>query len=177
MTVPHPSRPVRAAAVAAVAGLALGGCSMFSPQTTTNVTYAPSDGVQGTAGDLAVRNVFVLTEEQGSSAELVGAVFNASDEQMQVQVTVREQGEGEGGEAPGQPLLDQVVDVDGNDSVTMGPDEDEQVTIEQLDVIPGRVVSVTFLRGEGPITLEAPVLDGSLPEYAELLGEEGGTEG
>ena len=78
MTVPHPSRPVRLAAAAAIAGLALGGCSMFSPQTTTNVTYAPSDGVQGEVGPVAVRNLMVLTAEQGAEAELVGALFNSS---------------------------------------------------------------------------------------------------
>lgn len=172
MTVPHPFRSLRVAAVAVVAALALGGCSMFSPQTTTNVTYAPSDGVQGAVGDLAVRNVFVLTEEQGASAELVGAIFNSSDQQVQVQVTVRQQGE-----AAGETLVDDRVTVDGNDSVSLGPDADEQVTIEELDVVPGRVVQVSFVGDAGEITLDAPVLDGSLPEYAELLGQQGGAEG
>ncbi len=177
MTVPHPSRTVRVAAVAA-AGLALGGCSAFSPQTTTNVTYAPSDGVQGEVGDLAVRNLFVLTEEQGASAELVGAVFNESGEQVEVQMTVRAQPEEGEDAAAGEALLDESVQVDGDDSVSFGPGADEQITIKELDVVPGRAVSVTFFAGDANLTLEAPVLDGSLPEYAELLGEqEGGSEG
>jgi len=165
---------VRTAAAAAVAALALGGCSMFSPQTTTNVTYAPSDGVQGELGELAVRNVFVLTEEKGASAELVGALFNESGERVQVQVAVHEQVEGDGDQALGEPLLVESIDVDGNDSVSLGPEADEQVTIDSLDVVPGRTVSVTFVGGDGNLVLDAPVLDGSLPEYAELLGEEGG---
>jgi hypothetical protein len=170
VTVPHPSRPVRLAAAAAVAGLALGGCSMFSPQTTTNVTYAPSDGVQGESGDLSVRNVFLVTEERGAQADLVGAVYNESGETAQVQVLVREGG----GDAAAQPLLQEDVEVDAEGSVSMGPQADEQLTVDGLDVVPGRTVEVTFIGAGGNVTLQAPVLDGSLPEYAELLGEDGG---
>ena len=160
MTVPHPSRPVRLAAAAAIAGLALGGCSMFSPQTTTNVTYAPSDGVQGEVGPVAVRNLMVLTAEQGAEAELVGALFNSSQDDVSVVIDV------ESGAAS------QTIDLEPGESLSIGPEADEQVTIETLDVVPGRTVEVTMIGGESNLNLQAPVLDGSLPEYASLIGED-----
>lgn len=161
MTVPHPSRPVRLAALAAVAGLALGGCSAFSPQTTTNVTYAPSDGVQGEVGGVGVRNLFVLTAEQGAEAELVGSLFNSSDEDVSLVIDV-ENGAGSA-----------TIDVPAGGSVDLGPQADEEVAMESLDIVVGRTAEVTFVGGGGNLNLSAPVLDGTLPEYAELLSDEG----
>ncbi len=161
MTVPHPSRPARLAALAAVVGLALGGCSAFSPQTTSNVTYAPSDGVQGEVGGIAVRNLFVLTAEQGAEAELVGALVNSSGEDVSLVVDV------EDGAASA------TVEVPAGRSVSLGPQADEEVAMASLDIVPGRTAEVTFTGGGGELELSAPVLDGTLPEYAELLSDQG----
>lgn len=161
MTVPHLPRTVRLAALAAVAGLVLGGCSAFSPQTTSNVTYAPSDGVQGEVGDIAVRNLFVLTAEQGAAAELVGSLFNSSGEDVSLVIDV-ENGAGS-----------ETVEVPAGQSVTLGPQADAEVAMESLDILPGRTAEVTFVGSGGNLNLSAPVLDGTLPEYAELLSDEG----
>jgi len=160
VTVPHPPRPVRLAALAAVAGLALGGCSAFSPQTTTNVTYAPSDGVQGEIGQVAVRNLLVLTAEEGASAELIGSLFNDSGEDVSVVIDV------ENGAA------NETIDLAAGESVMIGPEADEQVSMESLDITPGLTAEVTFVGADGNLNLAAPVLDGSLPEYAPLVSEE-----
>ena len=171
MTVLHPSRPVRLAAAAAIAGLALGGCSMFSPQTTTNVTYAPSDGVQGDVGEVGVRNLMVLTAEQGAQAELVGALFNGSAESVSLEVVVREPSDDPAN--PSDPLVSETIDLEPNESISIGPEADEQVTVERLDIVPRRVAEVSLIGAGGNLTLRVPVLDGTLREYADLVDQEG----
>lgn len=164
MTVPHPFRPVRLAALAAVAGLALGGCSAFSPQTTTNVTYAPSDGVQGQVGDVLVRNAIVLTEEQGAPGSLVVALFNDSEDAVELVIDVQD------------GAANQTVDLAPGEDLFLGPQAEDQLYIEGFDVLPGLTTEVTFIGGDDALNLMVPVLDGTLPPYDELvadIGDEG----
>jgi hypothetical protein len=158
-------------AAAALAVCALSGCSLMSPQTTQNVTYAPSDGVQGELGEVKVRNVMVLTAEQGAPAEVVGSLFNGSGDDVEVEVVVREPSDDPA--APNDPLTTSTLQLDGNQSLSIGPQADEQVEIDGLDVVIGTFAEITFIGGGGSLVLQAPVLDGTLPEYAELLEDEG----
>lgn len=161
MTVPHLSRTARLAAVAAVAGLALGGCSAFSPQTTQNITYAPSDGVQGEVGPVLVRNAIVLTAEEGAPGSLVTALFNTSDQPVQLIVDVQD-GAGT-----------QTLDLAAGENLSLGPQAEEQVFVEGLDVMPGLTTEVTFIGGDSSLNLRVPVLDGTLPPYDELVADIG----
>ncbi len=173
MTVLRPSRrPAGSrAAVAVLAVCALAGCSQLSPQTTQNVTYAPSDGVQGQVGEVKVRNVLVLTSEQGGPAELVGSLFNPTGEDVSLEVVVREPAGDDG--AATEPLATETIELGGAEDVMIGPDADQQVSLEQLDVVPGRFAEVSFTGGGGELVLQVPVLDGTLPEYADLVPGEG----
>lgn len=173
MTVLRPSRRPAGPrlAAAALAVCALSGCSVLSPQTTQNVTYAPSDGVQGDLGQVKVRNVMLLTAEQGAPAEVVGSVFNGSGDDVELEVVVREPAEDPA--APNEPVATQTLELPGNQSLTIGPEADETIEIDELGIVPGRFAEVTFIGGGDNLVLQVPVLDGTLAEYAELLGEEG----
>lgn len=173
MTVLRPSRrpagPRLAAAVLAVSALA--GCSVLSPQTTQNVTYAPSDGVQGAVGEVEVRNVLLLTREEGAPAELVAALFNESDESTSVEVAVRETTEPDA--PPSEPVVTRTLQLGPGEELFIGPEADEAISIDQLDVLPGLTTEVTFGGGGADdLVLQVPVLDGTLAEYAQLLDGE-----
>ena len=147
--------PRLAGAFATLASVALiAGCSWFSAQTT-ELQYTPSDGVQGTLGDVDVRNVFMVAQDQDSPGTMVGSLVNNGSEDVTVTIS---------GES-----LSQDVDVPAGEVVTLGPDGDESVEVERVGVVPGRLLPVTVSGGGEELDLAVPVLDGSLPEYAELV--------
>ncbi|HKH08780.1 MAG TPA: hypothetical protein VKA62_07500 [Agromyces sp.] len=145
-----------ASAVLAV-GLVLGasGCSMLTYQATTE-HYDPSDGVSADVGDLDLRNILVVSED-GEDGNLVLTVVNTGDEDAELGVQV-----GEGG---GEPLI---IEVEAGATVSLGGDE-EPLLLEGIDTQPGALLPLYFQYGtaEG-IEKLVPVLDGRLPEYADL---------
>jgi len=157
----RPLRPARARAVALgtalAVGASLGGCSMFSEQTTQNVDYSPSDGSQAELGPIGVRNFVLLSQGEGQPATLIGSLFNSSDEDVQVAVTV----------AGGTDA--QIFEVPASGSVTIGPEAEDQLRLDSIDVIPGLLVQVLVTDGEAQAQLSVPVLDGALPAYADLV--------
>jgi hypothetical protein len=145
-----------ASAVLAV-GLVLGasGCSMLTYQATTE-HYDPSDGVSADVGDLDLRNILVVSED-GEDGNLVMTVVNTGDEDAELGVQV-----GEGG---GQTLI---VEVEAGATVSLGGDE-EPLLLEGIDTEPGSLVPIFFQYGSAEgIEKLVPVLDGRLPEYADL---------
>jgi hypothetical protein len=145
-----------ASAVLAV-GLVLGasGCSMLTYQATTE-HYDPSDGVSADVGDLDLRNILVVSED-GEDGNLVMTVVNTGDEDAELGVQV-----GEGG---GQTLI---VEVEAGATVSLGGDE-EPLLLEGIDTEPGSLVPIFFQYGSSEgIEKLVPVLDGRLPEYADL---------
>ncbi len=154
-------RPARARAVALgtalAVGASLGGCSMYSEQTTQDVDYAPSDGTQADVGPIGVRNFLLLSEGEGQPATLIGSLFNSSDEDVEVTVTVAGATEA------------QTFDVPASGSVTIGPEAEVQLRLDSIDVIPGLLVQVLVTDGEAEAQLGVPLLDGALPSYADLV--------
>ena len=142
------------------AALVLGtsGCT-FAAEIATQKDYDPSDGVGVTLGDIAVRNVMLITNEEGQ-ANLVMSVVNTGEADVSLQV----QYDGEGNE------LTEFLDVPTLPALTrFGDDPAAGVIIEGSDVIAGSLVPVYFQHGAVPGELVlVPVLDGELPEY-ELL--------
>ena len=137
---------------------AVSGCT-FSAEIATHKDYDPSDGVGATLGDIAVRNVMLITNEEGQ-AKLVMSVVNTGD--IDVSLQVQYDGEGESVteflEVPTLPAL-----------TRFGDDPAAGVILEGSDVIAGSLVPVYFQHGAVPGELVlVPVLDGELPEY-ELL--------
>lgn len=151
----------RAGAVGtALAAVLLSGCSAFSEQTT-GLDYAPSDGVQGELDQVGVRNAFVVASGAGSPGTLVGSLVNNGDEDVTVTLT---------SEVPG---LSGDIEVPAGQVVMLGPDGDETVETPQVGTVPGRHLLLAFSTDGGTaLELDVPVLDGTLPEYADLVPTE-----
>ncbi|MBO0979975.1 DNA modification methylase [Microbacterium sp. SD291] len=151
------SRLVASAAISAVVVLGATGCTFISPQATT-IEYSASDGVNvsSESGPLDIRNALVVATDDGSVGNLVVAVVNPTDERETLTITL----------AGNEPFA---VTVPAGGVVSLGADE-EPLRLVDLDTLPGATVEIHFQSGDGTGTkTEVPVLDGSLPYYADLV--------
>lgn len=151
------ARTIRRSAIAAAVlgvGLVLGGCAVANP-ITTQFSYAPSDGVRVQAADgVSVENLLVLTEGEGKPGHLLGAVVNHTTQDVRVTLTV-----GQGSAIPVR------VPAEGEVNLT-----DQKATTSSVSVPPGATVPATVSAdGTGEISVEVPVLDGTIPPYDEYL--------
>ncbi len=137
----NPVRRLTGATASIGALILVAGCSTFSEQTTT-LDYAPSDGVQGEFGSVDVRNVLVVAEGEGAPGTLVGAIVNNGPEDVTVTVA---------GES-----LNANVEVPAGEAVTLGPDGDERVDTDEIEVVPGRQVRVLFSGDGGSVRAGGP---------------------
>jgi hypothetical protein len=152
----------RLAASVALSALVLAGttgCTFISPQATT-IEYSASDGVNipDSEGPLDVRNAFIVATEDGSTGNLIAAIVNTGDQRETLIVEVE-----------GLDAL--TVQVPAGGTVSLGADA-EPLRIDGLDTMPGATVKVYFQSGDATgATAEVPVLDGTLPYYADLVPE------
>ena len=149
-----------AAAIALGAALALGttACTFITHQATTN-PYPASDGVHidQTGGDVVARNAFVVTTEDGEVGNLVGAFVNKGAKSVTADIAVN-----------GEQLT---LRVPSEERVSLGADE-LPLRIENLNTKPGSTVEVLVVSGDGEAEpVQVPVLDGTLPYYADLAPE------
>lgn len=154
-------------AVTALATLALAGCQFVTPQQTAR-SYTPSDGVNGTAGDVLVRNVFLL-DGAGHTASMIGALSNGGDSQASVTVqwTGKNGTETQDLQIPAGGLLSLSTDPTKLD--TSVASDSASVILDGVDATPGALFNVTFRTSDGTADLQVPVLNGSLPAYATLV--------
>lgn len=151
------SRLVASAAISALVLLVATGCTFISPQAT-KIEYSASDGVNvsDSDGPIDVRNAFIVANEDGSVGNFIGAVVNPTTEKATLTMTV----------AGLDPFT---VTVPAGKTVSFGADE-EPLRIDGLDTKPGATIEIHFQSGDGAGTkTEVPVLDGSLPYYADLV--------
>lgn len=153
--------PRLVATIALGAALALGttGCTFITSQATMN-EYAASDGanVDATGGDIVVRNAMIIATEDGSTGNLVAAFINNGEKSDRLNIDI-----------DGDVFT---VRVPAGERVSLGADE-EPLLIENLNVKPGAAVEVLFVSGDGEAEpTSIPVLDGTLPEYADLVPSE-----
>ena len=88
---------------------------------------------------------------------LLGFVANRGAQDASVVLAV-------GGEQSGS------IDVPAGGTVRLGPDGDETVDLSAVPGIPGSKLEVTVTSDvSGAASVEVPVLDGTLPEYADLV--------
>ncbi|WP_024285708.1 hypothetical protein [Cellulomonas sp. KRMCY2] len=157
---PHPSARVRRAVVGSITigiALAVGGCSTTNPMSTTR-SYAASDGVAVELGDLRIGNLLVLSAAEGGAGTVLAALSN--DGTADIVVTI--------GLADG--VAGSPIDVPAGQTVLVGPDAAATVDLDAVPVAPGALVDLTITSDQGgTATRRAPVLDGSQPEYAELV--------
>ena len=144
--------------LATVVVLGATGCT-FTAEIATQKDYDPSDGVGTTLGDIAIRNVMLISNEDGQ-ANLVMSVVNTGDTDVSLQVQYHGVGE----------AVSEFLSVPTLPALTrFGDDPTAGVILEGSDVIAGSLVPVYFQHGSVPGELVlVPVLDGQLPEY-ELL--------
>ena len=158
------TRRLRAATGLAVAGLAaaltLTGCSATN-QITTEQDYDSSDGVGERVGDIKVLNFLIVSEGKGEPGTLMGALDNRGSDDEVVKIALED---------------DSVtVPVPGGQTVLLSApggnsDEDKDIVFESIPEPPGAVVPVVVTtRDAGSVTLQVPVLDGTLPEYADAV--------
>ena len=142
-------------AAALVVGTA--GCTFFTPQATLN-QYDPSDGVSANLGDLQLRNVLAIANEDGSAVSLLFSVINRGGPHA-----LKIQFDGDDGKT----TTSQVID--GNTTTTFGNTAEEpQIVLANPGVPSGGLLPVYFQYGtvEGKLVL-VPVLDAS-GIYSEL---------
>lgn len=132
------------------------GCGFLAPQSTTR-HYDASDGVSGNVGDIAVRNALIVTGD-GTVGNLVVTLVNNGSVAHQVQIE-RATGSQES----------TYVTVRAGQTKEIGAVGDTIVLLRELNSIPGSLYPLYFQYGaQTGLPLRVPVLDGALPEYADL---------
>jgi len=149
---------VRAATAAAIAALLMLGVAACAPIASLK-PYDASDGVSTTVGQVKVLNALVLTKS-GKDGNLLFSAYNPSDEPVQLNVQYDEGGARTTVQATLKP--DATTD--------FGYGKKGQFLLPGLGKKPGSLAHVYFQYGdvEGS-ELTVPVLDGSLPQYQNLL--------
>lgn len=157
--------------VAAV-GLLTGGvagCSANVPAIVLDA-YSPGDGVGAELGEVAVRNLVVVSEGDGAPGVLIGALVSRADTDVNMLV------QAEGG-------LEQLVLLEAGQAVELGTGEDEAVTpgtgtspgaravpavLESVDPIAGDTIAVTVVSEvAGSVVLQVPITS-PVREYATI---------
>ncbi|MFV0286712.1 MAG: hypothetical protein ACK5IM_10070 [Demequina sp.] len=147
--------PARLAA-ASLAAVALAGCSYVNP-ITTHKNYSASDGTQLVVGDVSALNLIVLTAAEGSPATLIGTLVNDTDEDIAVEVSI-----------DGETSTSLTVEADS--TLKLGPQDGDAEVSGSATAAPGSIVVVGFTANLSEVdSVDVPVLDGTLPEYADTL--------
>ncbi|GAA1837843.1 hypothetical protein [Agromyces salentinus] len=143
----------RLAASAVLAlGLAIGatGCSMVTYQATTE-HYDASDGVSLTIGDLALRNVLVVSED-GEDGNLIMTVVNTGEDDRTLEI-----------EPTGADVVE--LEVPAGETIVLGTEETEPVLLEGIDAEVGGLTPIYFrYSGIEGLEKQVPVLDDRLYE-------------
>ncbi|MDP1788929.1 MAG: hypothetical protein Q8K56_01245, partial [Rhodoglobus sp.] len=155
----------RAAASVILAGVLLtgtAGCTFITTRQT-RAAYDPGDGVNATIGTIGLRNTVALVGTDGQAVSLLVSIFNNGDKAVKVNLG---------------------YDVDGSQktqSVVIGAgkvghfgyesaDSKSQIIISGTGVKAGELLPLFVQYGEETgQTILVPVLDGSLPQYADLI--------
>ena len=134
------------------------GCTL-SAEIATMKEYDPSDGVGADIGDLALRNILLISNDAGE-ANLVMTVVNTSGEDVTLNVQF-DRGSARVTESLELPAVPE--------RTRIGDDPSAGILMSGPELIVGGLFPVYFEYGSVPGELVfVPVLDGTLPEY-ELL--------
>lgn len=147
-----------AASIVLAVGVVLGtaGCNMLAPQSTL-AHYDPSDGVNGSVGDIDVRNAILISSD-GVDANLSVTLINTGTKAHRVEI-----------QHGTDTKQDNFVTVEPGDVKLLGEPSGTKVTFTNIDTKPGALLEVFFQYGNKTgIQLDVPVLGGTLPEYQSL---------
>ena len=154
------SRFIASLALGALVVVGTSGCAMLSTQAT-QIQYSASDGVNiPDSGPLQVRNVLIVTDEEGADGSLVAAIVNTTSESQTLNI---EWGEGSSKST-------EEIRVPANSTVSLGTEETDPLQLEGIDTKPGANLPMFFQSGDGEgVLFDVPVLDGALDYYGDLL--------
>ena len=149
------SRFVSVFAAATIAVLTLTGCG-FSTPIATMKPYDPSDGVGADIGDLALRNVLLIANDN-AEATLIMTVVNNADDDIVLNLQY--------GDADVR-VTESVTLAGGNSRTNVGDAPGTTVVVSDPTMTLGALFPIYFEYGNvpGEVVL-VPVLDGTLPEY------------
>lgn len=136
------------------------GCGFFTP-TATLYQYDPGNGVGATIGSVEVREAIALINEDGHAVSLMITLVNNGSLPVQVKLQYKSGGAKE----------DESVGVPANSVKQFGSTpEQDQIIILNPGVDAGELMELYVQYGdEQGKTLLVPVLDGTLPEYEDLV--------
>ena len=158
-------RKIATVAIAASLMLGTSGCTFVSP-IASRIEYAPSDGSQVTLKHVDARNFIYLSDGEGHFG-LFGSLVNRGVTSTSVKLQYTDATTSEKKEAFFTLLPSQKLDFGYNGASALNYD---------LGGKPGQVVTVFVVAdGEAGQGMNVPVLDGTLPEYAELYKGLGGS--
>tara|TARA_R110002124_G_scaffold64651_1_gene176443 strand:+ start:5352 stop:5858 length:507 start_codon:yes stop_codon:yes gene_type:complete len=157
------TRAARAAASALIAGALLvgtAGCSFITPTATLN-HYDPSDGIGAEVGDVKVRNVLAISNDDQSAVSLMVTVINTSSSSG----SLRMQYESADGER-----IDISKPVSSNEVKHYGTTVDgDMIVIDDADIRAGQLFPIYFQFGnQSGEELLVPVISGDDPIYSDL---------
>ena len=152
------AKKITALFAAIAVAISLAGCSL-SREVASLDPYSPSDGVMLDSGDLKLRNVLFVVDEDGN-AVLIGSLVNGSDWQIS--------GTLETMSSDGQVVVTE-FSVAGGEKYDIGYNGTEPTEL-YLEAMPGSMHSVYVrVSGNDPVELPTPVMDGSLAEYRDFI--------
>jgi hypothetical protein len=163
---PKRSRLIASIAVGAAVALGTTGCTFMTPQST-QVQYSAAEGVNVFGdGPLAVRNAFIVANEDGTLGNFVAAIVNETDESQTLRVSI---GEGD--------TVDLSIRVPARAVLSLGSDDTEPILIEGPEMLPGADIPGFFESGGNEGTLVSlPILDGELDYLTDLVPSIGGLD-
>lgn len=147
----HPRRAMRLAVAAVTAG-AVAVLTACAP-VMTQEPYAASDGLRVELGDhVVVQNLLVVSAAEGAPGAVQGAILNTGAAEATV------------------VLFDTEVSVDPGQTVLLGGTTGEPLVVDAVEAAPGATLPVELgVDGSSTQVVPVPVLDGTLPEYADLV--------
>lgn len=156
------ARLIASVVLAATVVLGTSACNLISPQTTTK-EYDASDGVSGTIGDMSIRNAAIISGD-GKDGNLLVSITNAGGAES---LTIK------WGDDFSESTEARIPE---DETISFGTEEEDPILLENIDAVPGSLLTMFFQYGdETGVEIFVPVLDGTLPEYAEFVPS-GGSE-
>lgn len=152
------ARAAASVALVSIVAALLAGCGYTTPIGTVP-EYNPSDGINADLGELALRNVIVISDD-GVDGNLLMVAINNGDTDIELKL----QYETDGTEHNVEVL------VEANSTVEFGSGDDGQLLLEDIGVEPGGLLDLYVQYGSEPgELLQVPVIDTTLAEYEGLL--------
>ncbi|MFM8927234.1 MAG: hypothetical protein ACKOFA_03420 [Rhodoluna sp.] len=150
-------RALIATVIASLTVLGTTACNMTSPVASLEM-YAPSDGSQADLGNLKARNLLYFVDDQGNYG-FFGAFANSGKDEITFNLGFTT--------ASGEKVFRQYV-AQGYSVVNIGYQNEPPLKVE-LPVKAGDIVEIVLQSNDGTDYINVPVLDGTLPEYRDLV--------